>query len=439
MEYPVWYIPGLNKGLVIALISVLHVFIAQFAVGGGLYLVWTERKAHRDKNRELLAWLEGHTRFFLLLTMVFGGLSGVGIWFSISVAIPAATALLAHNFLFIWASEWVFFLIEVAALLVYYYTYPLCRQGIMRPAAHMRVGWIYAAAGFTSLFFINGIISFMLTPGDAVQNGELGRAFFNPGYWPSLVYRGALCLLLAGMFALFTAPRIAGEALRRSVVRSASCWVGLPFLVLAASSFWYVLALPPGRREALARRTADMQPFVMAYGWILALIFLAGIAAFALSSRLRRPVAVLILCLGLALVGSFEWMRESGRRPWLVPGHMYSSGMTLAEGMRADAEGVASLSVWSRIVEDGAAALDGKRPFLTRGALLFAQQCAACHGVGGPKLDIVPRVEKLTAPGLAAQLQGQGNGLSYMPPVYGSAADKAALAEYLDGLRRTTR
>ena len=48
MEFPVWHFVGIGSGLIIGIVSVLHVFVAQFAVGGGIYLVWMERKAHRD-------------------------------------------------------------------------------------------------------------------------------------------------------------------------------------------------------------------------------------------------------------------------------------------------------------------------------------------------------------------------------------------------------
>lgn len=88
MELPVWHFVGIGSGLIIGIVSVLHVFVAQFAVGGGIYLVWMERKAYRDGTPEILQWLERHTHFFLLLTMVFGGLSGVGIWFTMSVVNP---------------------------------------------------------------------------------------------------------------------------------------------------------------------------------------------------------------------------------------------------------------------------------------------------------------------------------------------------------------
>ena len=114
MELPVWHFVGIGSGLIIGIVSVLHVFVAQFAVGGGIYLVWMERRAYRDGAPEILQWLERHTHFFLLLTMVFGGLSGVGIWFTMSVVNPGATSMLIHNFVFFWAAEWGLFLLEAS-------------------------------------------------------------------------------------------------------------------------------------------------------------------------------------------------------------------------------------------------------------------------------------------------------------------------------------
>ena len=51
MAFPVWHFIGIGSGLIIAVVSVLHVFVAQFAVGGGIYLVWMEGKAHRETPR----------------------------------------------------------------------------------------------------------------------------------------------------------------------------------------------------------------------------------------------------------------------------------------------------------------------------------------------------------------------------------------------------
>ena len=97
MNYPIWYVPTFGGGLLIALIAIVHVFVSHFAVGGGLYLVMTEGKAIREHDPALMAFVRKHTKFFLLLTMVFGGLTGVAIWFVISLIHPAATSLLCRQ------------------------------------------------------------------------------------------------------------------------------------------------------------------------------------------------------------------------------------------------------------------------------------------------------------------------------------------------------
>jgi len=87
-----------------------------------------EKKAYAQQSDELLGYLKRHARFFLLLTMVLGGITGVGIWFTIALLNPAATSSLIHTFVFAWATEWVCFVGEIIALFIYYYTF-----GKMRP------------------------------------------------------------------------------------------------------------------------------------------------------------------------------------------------------------------------------------------------------------------------------------------------------------------
>jgi cytochrome bd-type quinol oxidase subunit 1 len=93
MNYPVWQLGFLGGGFLIAVIAIIHVYIAQFAVGGGLFLVLTEHLARKNNDPGILEYVRKHTKFFLLLTMVAGALTGVGIWFTISLLSPSATLL----------------------------------------------------------------------------------------------------------------------------------------------------------------------------------------------------------------------------------------------------------------------------------------------------------------------------------------------------------
>ena len=76
MNYPIWDV-AFGAGLLMAVLSILHVFVSHFAVGGGLFLVLTEKKAYRQKDMALLDWLKTHTKLFVLVTVVFGAISGV--------------------------------------------------------------------------------------------------------------------------------------------------------------------------------------------------------------------------------------------------------------------------------------------------------------------------------------------------------------------------
>jgi len=123
IHYPVWELEAFGGGFWIALIATIHVYVAHFAVGAGLFLVLTEMKAYRENSSAILDYTKKHSKLFLLISMVFGSITGVGIWFIISILSPAATSVLIHEFIFAWATEWVFFLGEIITLFVYFYAF----------------------------------------------------------------------------------------------------------------------------------------------------------------------------------------------------------------------------------------------------------------------------------------------------------------------------
>ena len=60
MNYPVWYLPSVGGGLLIALIAILHVFVSHFAVGGGLYLIYAEKKGLQENSQAILDFTRKH-------------------------------------------------------------------------------------------------------------------------------------------------------------------------------------------------------------------------------------------------------------------------------------------------------------------------------------------------------------------------------------------
>src|SRR5574342_4598 len=121
MEFPVWYVPFITAPMLIPLIAVPHVIVAQFAVGAGILLADLARRAHRDRRADLLVYLRQMSRALILITVVFGAVTGVGIWWTIGLTSPETTAALIHIFVFGWAAEWAVFVLEIAAAFVFYY------------------------------------------------------------------------------------------------------------------------------------------------------------------------------------------------------------------------------------------------------------------------------------------------------------------------------
>ena len=214
MNYPFWDVP-FGYGVLMGVIAVLHVFVSHFAIGGGLYLVVTEHRARQRNDQPTLDFLQKLSKFFVLVTLVFGALSGVGIWFIIGLISPTATEALIHNYVWGWATEWTFFVVEITAALLYYYGWKR-----MPAAAHLTLGWIYFIAAWLSLFIINGIITFMLTPGTWLVTGNFWDGFFNPTFWPSLVLRTGICVMLAGLYALLVAARYEAGELKTQIGRA---------------------------------------------------------------------------------------------------------------------------------------------------------------------------------------------------------------------------
>ena len=127
--------------MLIGIIATVHVLVSHYAVGGGLFLAVELSHAYRTKDREYLAYLKRHAGFFILLTVVFGAITGVGIWWTIGLASPLATELLIRTFVFGWATEWVFFVLELISAFIVYYSW-----GKLAEKTHVTIAWIYALA-----------------------------------------------------------------------------------------------------------------------------------------------------------------------------------------------------------------------------------------------------------------------------------------------------
>jgi len=421
MNYPVWELNASGGGLLIAMIAILHVYIAHFAVGGGLYLVLCEYKANRDNDTDLFSYLKVHAKFFMLLSMVLGGVTGVGIWFTMSLLSPEASSVLIHQFVFAWATEWVFFTGEIVALFIYYYTF-----NRIDPQIHLRIGWIYFAFAWLSLFVVNGIISFMLTPGQWLETGNFWYAFFNPSFVPSLLFRTALTLIFAGIFGLLTAIYIENESLRDGQIRYCAKWILSGLISLPVFAHFYFHALPKASVDMIQGASPELQPIVLLFFISFAMIVLCGGLLFLQRShQTKKILAYSLLIIGLIYMGSFEWIREAARKPYIITDYLYANQFYKKNTNQLETQGILKNSKWTQhktITADNE---------ILAGHDLFVIACSSCHSIGGPMNDILKLTQKYSITGVEALLTGQGKITSYMPRFYGTIQERSALAKYI--------
>jgi len=421
MNYPVWDLYGLGGGFWIAFIATVHVFVSHFAVGGGLWLVLAERKALRENDATFLEYVKGHSKFFLLMTMVFGGMTGVGIWWIIALLNPGGTSVLIHNFVFGWAAEWVCFAGEIIALFIYYYTF-----GKMRAREHQIIGWFYFAFAWGSLVLINGIIGFMLTPGQWLETGNFWDGFFNPSMFPSMFFRSFLSFMIAGWFGLITAVHHKDTAFREKLVRYSAGWILAPFLLMVLSAWWYIKAMPDAQETMILYKAREIAPFLKSFLVLTPLLVVGAlVVAIRMPGSVKKPLVYFVVLTGFFHMSSFEYIREAGRRPFVIHGHMYSNAILVDDVDLINKQGILKSAKWTqykKITPENE---------LAAGEDIFRIECSACHSRGGFLNDILPLTASFTRMGMEAQLTGQGKMTEYMPPFMGLPEERAAVARYI--------
>ncbi len=441
MNYPFWNVPHIGSAWVIGIIAIFHMMIALFAVGGGLYLVMAESKALRD-HREWLPVIRDHSKFFLILTAVFGTVSGVGIWFAIGLANPEGTSTLIHNFVFGWAIEWVFFIIELSTAAVYYYSWNRISDSL-----HVKVGWLYAISSFLTLVIINGILAFMLTPGDpwlavagtGQEASRFWQAFFNPTYFPNLAIRCLICASLAGVWALVTCSRIDGQQkpeLKTSLVRWSAKWLLPTFILLPAALLWYLWKVPESQRALLQLGVSTIGTgafTIVTRVMLIVMLTSVTIVAVTYFFALREPLefnpghASAVVFLALIATASGEYVRETLRKPYVIGQHMYSNSVRVKDVDRLNAEGYLTRSLWTR---------NGGATQLEKGEAMFRGQCMACHTVYGYRSmkRLIGERDRKAIESVLAMLHDYKPDSpyhAYMPHLAGTREEIDSLAAYL--------
>jgi cytochrome bd-type quinol oxidase subunit 1 len=429
--------------MLIAVISVLHVLVSHYAVGGGLFLAVEVGHAYRTRDRDYLDYLKRHARFFILLTVVFGAITGVGIWWTIGLASPLATEVLIRTFVFGFAAEWVFFLIEMTAAFIFYYYWDRLPE-----KTHVVIGWIYAAAAWISLVLITGITAFMLNAGawaSDLNAHNFWGAFFNPQFIPQTVARTGGALLLSSLYVYLHASLRMSDARLRDMIASRSARPALlgAILITAGGLAWYCF-LPESAAATLASAAV--------LNLLVALIFALTVVVFVLLyyGPYRNPgwlspgFAICLFLFGIAAFSTGEFIREAIRKPFIVNQVVYGNQIVPEEVPKLRAGGYLEGGRWTKafVAENYPKAIvdsriDGrellKLPYRDRivlGKVLFQHHCNDCHAAElgysavGPLLQGRPRDQVLA---LIERLDDN----YFMPPWCGTHEEALLLTDYL--------
>lgn len=211
LYYPIQDYGPLINGTVIGALGIFHVFLAQMAIGGGMLLCYFEWLSGTGRSRNAGRFINGYFQALVLVSFVLGALAGVATWFTSIQVSPRTIGLLVDEFHWFWATEWTLLCVEAVSG----YTF-LRYKDRLSGRGRMLLLVFYSVAAWFSLFWINGILSFQLTPGRWAITHNVWSGFFNPSFWPALFYRTVAAMAIAALAACvvinIAGPPARGEA-----------------------------------------------------------------------------------------------------------------------------------------------------------------------------------------------------------------------------------
>ena len=441
MHFPWWYVPGLTSPMLIALIAVVQVLVSHYAVGGGFFLAVEVGHARKTGNLEYLDYLRRHGKFFILITVVFGAITGVGIWWTIGLASPLATSKLINIFVFGWAMEWVFFLIEIVSAFVFYYFWTR-----LPARTHVIMGWIYALAAWISLVLIAGITAFMLNPGEWTETGNFWHALLNPQFLPQTIIRTGGCFLLATLYVMLHASfTLKNTKLRDLIERRAIPPSLLGALMIVVGAAWWWLALPESAMAAIMSAAVLNVFFAMLFGLSFIIVMLLLVTSFRFPGWLTPGYAITLFILGLTAFSLGEFMREACRKPYIVYNVVMSNQILPSEIAELQEHGYLEGGTWTKahIVQNYPAVLvDGKidgdkllalsdEDRVQVGGVLFQYHCNDCHATRAGYAAVGPLLTGRNRDEVHSIVTNLNRVRFVMPPWCGTDAEAELLTDYL--------
>jgi cytochrome bd ubiquinol oxidase subunit I len=420
--YPIQDYGPLMKGMVIGGLGIFHVFLAQMAIGGGMLLCYFEWLRRTGRSPNAGRFVNGYFQALVLVSFVLGALTGVAMWFTSIQVSPRTIGVLVDEFHWIWATEWTFFCVEVVSG----YTF-LRYKDRLSGRGRMLLLVIYSVAAWFSLFWINGILSFQLTPGRWLETHDVWSGFFNASFWPSLLYRTVAAMAIAALAAcvvINVSSPLEREA-RRELIGRASLFLA-PMVLMPFLGAWFLASMPPDSRSWVLGGSVTMTMFM---GIGIGASLLIGAYALGAFWYLRLYIngftAALLCAIAFAATAGGEFVREGVRKPYSIRQVLYSNSLRQDELERLRKTGSVNNDPYP--LGDG---LNYANDQLRDGARVYRFQCSVCHTYQGANglLDLTGTWTLDQKRLNIAQLQRTK---AFMPPFAGTAQELEALVQLL--------
>jgi len=427
LEYfPVVDVGPLMKGLVIGGLGIFHVFLAQFAIGGGMLLCYLQWLHMRGACRLARRFADDYFKVLVLVSFVLGAVTGVAMWFTSIQVSPRTIATMVREFHWVWATEWTFFCLEVVAGYLFYRYGPR-----LTDPARLQLLLLYSGASWMSLFWINGILSWQLTPGGWLESHDVWAGFFNPGFLPSLIFRTISAAAIAALAACVLVNAVGGFSREERHELVAVCARPLvAMLAMPLVGAWYLATMPADSRGWTTGGSVPMTLFLtMAVGSSTLVGLYAVVAILRQRLYVNGATATLLLALAFAATAGGEFVREGVRKPFTIREYLYSNSIARDGIGQLRQRGCATDDPYP--LRDAAAYPNAQ---LALGAKVFRVQCSVCHTLEGMnavcELAATWSIDQRRLN--IAQLQRTK---PFMPPFAGTPAEVEAVVQLIGWIR----
>jgi len=439
-QFPLFYFPEYGSAWIMGMTGTIHILASHTSVGAAMLFAFLAYKAYKENRSDLYPYMKKYGMFLLIFSYVIGSITGPGIWYTATAASPRGISALIHNFVWVWATEWIFFVYEVIGVFMLVYFIDRVDK-----KTHLKLTYTFALASFGTLALIVGIISFMMWPGTKAfySTGSASDAFFGLNTFPHMFLRIGFMIMMSGVTGLLISSSIKKDniSLSQELTKKMGYISLLGGFIFMFFFMWYIQTLPKNAHAIfdILKSNTIKNTTIITISFSLYFL-LAILKPRFINTKLATAMIFVILLFG---VWPGEKLRESMRKPYVVGQYLYSNQIisrdVKGKGIKSELPIIAKegLLQVNPFVPKNLKVITGENK-LQAGELLAKMACSNCHslektGVYRPMKDRLAGMDKNSIKGMLYAI-GEG-AFPYMPKLKLPEKEYDAIAQYFASLK----